>query len=67
MSSVGAAIQDEIKRNYKLLSVFKEIGSGGAIGAALIQQDLDFAHEALKKNNVLEILQAYEKLKANQD
>ena len=63
--SVGTAIQDEIKRNYELLALYKSIGPAGTFGAAMISADLDAAHAALKNNDVIEILQAYERLKDN--
>lgn len=67
MASVGEAIQDEIKRNYELLAIYKSLPDGaGMIGASFIQADLDFAHQALKDDNVVNILQAYEKLKGNE-
>jgi len=66
MSSVGIEIQNEIKRNYELLDQYKSIGPMRSSGAnLLITADLDFAHEALKENDVVKILQAYERLKGN--
>lgn len=63
--SIGTSIHDEIKRNYELLEGYHSIGPAGAFGAAMIQADLDAAHAALKKENVIEILQAYARLADN--
>lgn len=66
MSSIGEAIQDEIKRNYELLAQYKAIGPAGFFGETMIRADLDAAHLALKEDNVIKIVQAYEKLKGNE-
>ena len=63
--SVGMAIQDEIKRNYQLLELYKSIGPAGTFGAAAISADLDEAHTALKNGDVIQILYAYTRLKDN--
>jgi len=67
MSSVGIELQNEIKRNYELLAMYKSLSNGvGGFGAAMIQGDLDFAHDALKEDDIVKILQAYVKLKGNE-
>lgn len=66
MSSVGTAIQDEIKRNYELLATYKSIGPAGTFGAVMISTDLDAAHAALKSGDVIEIVRAYDRLKDNE-
>lgn len=65
MSTIGEDIQIEIKRNQELKKMYDDIPTG-FIGASLIQQDIDFAIKALAENNVIKILQAYEKLKNNE-
>lgn len=64
-NTVGEKIQDEIKRNYELLQAYRDIGHQGQFGAAMIQADLDAAHQALKDDDVVQILIAYDKLKGN--
>lgn len=66
MSSVGEEIVVELKRNRELVKVYQDLPGGvGLIGASLINQDIDFAEQALAEGDVIKILQAYEKLKGN--
>lgn len=65
-SPLAAAIQVEIKRNYKLIQQYLDLPEGvGAFGATAIQHDLDYAHEALAEDDILKILKAYHALKTN--
>ena len=67
MSSVGEEILVELKRNRELLSIYQGLpGGAGAFGAAFIEADIDAAEKALAENDVVAILQAYEKLKGNE-
>ena len=67
MSSVGEQILVELKRNRDLLDVYKGLPDGvGMFGATMINADIDFAEKALAENDVIAILQAYEKLKGNE-
>ena len=53
MSSVAEEILKELKRNRELLEVYQDLPDGvGTFGAAMINQDIDFAEEALAENNV---------------
>jgi len=64
--SVGEAILDELKRNRELLQAYKDIGPAGAFGCVMISADIDAAEKALAENDVVAILQCYEKLKGNE-
>lgn len=67
MSSVAEDILVELKRNRELLKVYHALPDGaGMFGATMISQDIDLAEEALAENDVVKILQAYEKLKGNE-
>jgi hypothetical protein len=55
----------ELNRNKELLSEYKEIGPAGAFGAIFIDQDIKFAEYSIIENDVIKMLQAYEKLKEN--
>lgn len=67
MSSVGEEILVELERNRELLNVYRGLPDGvGAFGAAMINQDISFAERALAENDIVAILQAYEKLKGNE-
>lgn len=65
MSSVAEDIQLEIIRNQELKQIYEGIPMG-FIGASMIQLDIDFAIKALAEGNIINILSAYEKLKANE-
>lgn len=65
MSSVGEDIKVEIKRNQELQKMYQEIPTG-FIGASMIQLDIDAAIKALAEGDIIKILTAYEKLKANE-
>lgn len=67
MASVGEAILVELKRNRELLTTYRELpGGAGMIGAGFISADIDAAEKALAENDVIAILQCYEKLKGNE-
>lgn len=66
MSTVGEAIVDELKRNRELVRIYQELPNGaGTFGAMMINADIDAAEKALAENDVIAILQSYEKLKGN--
>lgn len=65
MSSVGEEILNELKRNRELLEAYKEIGPAGTFGYTMINADIDAAEKALSDNDVIAIIQCYEKLKGN--
>lgn len=64
--SVGEAILVELERNRELLKAYAEIGPAGAFGYAMISQDISTAERALAENDIIQILQSYEKLKGNE-
>lgn len=66
MASVGEEILVELKRNRELLQAYKDIGPAGAFGYAMINADIDAAEKALAENDVVAIIQCYEKLKGNE-
>lgn len=63
--TVGEDIQVEIKRNQELKKIYDGIPTG-FIGASMIQQDIDYAVKALAEGDIVNILQAYQKLKGNE-
>lgn len=66
-TTVGEAILEELKRNRELLKTYQELPDGvGAFGAAMINADINAAEKALAENDVVAILQCYEKLKGNE-
>lgn len=66
-TTVGEDILVELKRNRELVSVYLGLPDGaGQIGAALINADIDAAEKALAENDIVAILQSYEKLKGNE-
>ena len=66
MSTVGEEILVELERNRELLLVYQSLPDNiGAFGATMINQDISFAEKALVENDVVNILQAYAKLKQN--
>lgn len=66
-NTVGEDILVELKRNRELVKVYQDLPDGvGMIGATLINADIDAAEKALAENNIVAILQAYEKLKGNE-
>ena len=67
MASVGEAILVELKRNRELVTIYRELPDGaGMLGAQFITADIDAAEKALAENDVVAILQCYEKLKGNE-
>ena len=67
MSTVGEEILVELKRNRELLKVYQDLPDGvGTFGATMINADIDFAEKALAEDDVIKVLQAYEKLKGNE-
>ena len=63
--NVAEALAQEIERNRKLLEEYKKIPTG-FFGAAMIGMDIKAAVKALASGNVIEILEAYEKIKGNE-
>lgn len=66
MSSLATELPEEIDRNRKLLELYKGIGPAGAFGAAFIDQDIKAGVNALASGDVIQMLQAYKKLKENE-
>ncbi len=62
--SLGEALPKEIIRNEALLIDYGRIPTGG-FAIAMIQADLKQAHEATARQDVIAMLQSYEKLAAN--
>ena len=64
-STLGDVLPEEIKRNRELLEQYKEIGVAGGFGAAMIEEDIDRAVNALASGDVVRMLKAYEAMKNN--
>lgn len=65
MSNLAESLQDEIKRNYELKALYDSIPEG-IFGSAMIQTDLDAAHQSIKDGDVVQMLVVYERLKSNE-
>ena len=63
MTTLGDELPREQARCRELLVAYKEIGSAGAFGAAMIEQSLREADQAAISGDVVAMLRAYEKLK----
>ena len=53
----------EMNRCRELLEAYKEIGPVGQFGYTMIKRDIDFAESAIKENDVVKMLKAYQNLK----
>lgn len=67
MESVGTALPKEMARVREVLGHYKEIGPAGKWGAAMIEQSLRMADEAVISGDIVAILRAYEDLKSIKD
>ncbi len=56
---------EECNRNRELKKVYNEIPTG-AMGAALIQADIDQAEKAMGTGDVVEMLEIYNTMKSNE-
>jgi hypothetical protein len=56
----------EMNRNRGLLVMYEEIGPAGTFGKIMIKKDIADAEQAIKNNDVIQMLQAYQALKENQ-
>ncbi len=63
MSSLGEQLPKEQARARELLAQYREIGPAGAFGAAMIEQALQRAAQAVMSGDVVAMLRAYEELK----
>lgn len=65
--SLGELLPQEIVRNEKLLSIYASLPpQSGWYGTAMIKADLAEAHKAMMEGDVVAMIRAYEKLKANE-
>lgn len=60
--SLSKALPKEQARVRKILGHYKEIGPAGAFGAAMIEQSLQKADQAVMNGDVLEMIVAYKDL-----
>lgn len=60
------SLVDEIERCGRVLDVYKSIGKPGAIGAALIQLDIDKAKKALSEMDTVKIISSLSSLRGVQ-
>lgn len=61
--SLGEALPKEQARVREILGFYKEIGPAGAFGAAMIEQDLRRADEAVISGDLVAMIQAYNTLR----
>ncbi len=66
IESIGTELPKEIARVREILGYYKEIGSAGAFGAAMIEQDLSEADNAIISGDVVAMLRVYKKLQETQ-
>ena len=58
-------LKQEIIRNEELLKIYREYIEG-SFAAAFIDLDIRKAEEAIRTNNIVDIIQTYKKLKENE-
>lgn len=63
--NLAEGLQKEIKRNYHLLEIYKQIPAG-QFAAKMIEVDLDKAHRAIADDDIIQQMRSYETLKNNQ-
>ena len=63
MHTLGDELPKQQARCRKLLVIYKEIGPSGAFGAAMIEQSLREADQAVISGDVVAMLRAYARLK----
>ena len=57
---------DEMNRCRELLKEYDNIGPVGVFGATMIRADIKAAEDAIKANDVVEMLRSYQALKERQ-
>ena len=62
MTNLAEALPKETERVREVLGYYKEIGSAGAFGAAMIELSLKRADKAMASGDVVEMLAAYKDL-----
>lgn len=62
-NSLAEVLPQEMERVREILGFYKEIGPAGMFGAAMIEQDLREADQAVMSGDVVRMLRAYEALK----
>ena len=63
MNSLGEELPKEKARVREILGYYKEIGPAGAFGAAMIEQALRRADEAVISGDIMAMLRSYQELK----
>jgi hypothetical protein len=66
MENLMDGLLKEIARNRELLEHYKKIGIAGNFGRIAIQRDIDAAEKAIKDNDVVEMVQAYQNMINNE-
>ena len=64
MASLGEELPKEQARVRNVLGYYREIGPPGVFAAAMIEADLRRADEAVMSGDVVQMIRAYEALKA---
>ena len=62
-TNLAEALPKECARVRVVLGHYKGIGSAGAFGALMIEQDLQLADRAMASGDVVEMMRAYQTLK----
>lgn len=62
MANLFEEIQEQMNRCRELVKEYESIGPAGAIGAALIKQDIANGERALASHDVVEMVRAYKAL-----
>lgn len=67
MESLAESLPKEQARVREVLGYYKEIGSAGMFGAAMIEQSLQKADEAAASGDLTAMIVAYDDLKSIKD
>jgi len=66
MGNLMEGLIDEMNRNRELLKRYESIGIAGSFGRIAIGRDIAAGEQAIKDNDVVAMLRAYETLKNNE-
>ena len=66
MTTLADGLQEEIKRNIELVSVYRSIGPMGILGATMIHRDIDEAVKAAIEGDCVKMIDCFQKLQGNE-
>lgn len=66
MGNLMEGLIDQMNRNRELIKHYEAIGAAGNFGRIAIQRDIALAEKAIKDNDVVEMVQAYQNLLNNE-